>query len=84
MAKRKTAAEIAAEVAALKELLPKLPNQRSAIKAQIRVLENDLSNDDVYDEFQGTSRFDDTLDVCMWRDGDSECEPMSIQWRELL
>ncbi len=84
MSKKKTDDEVKAEIAALTDLAMKLPGSRKKIEAQIDVLQNRLSNDDVYDRFEGSSVFDDANDVRMWRDGDSGSDPMSVQWQELL
>jgi hypothetical protein len=84
MGKRKAADEIAAEIAALKELLPVLSKSKRAIQVQIDVLENGLSHDAVYDQFEDSDLFDDANDVRMWRDGDSSSEAMSGQWKEMI
>lgn len=84
MGKRKTADEIAAEIAALKELQPQLRRSNQAIQTEIDVLEGELSHDEVYDQFEGTPNFDVANDARMWRDGDSSADAMSVQLKELL
>lgn len=84
MGKRKTPDEIALELAALKELLPLLPQSKRSIQVQIDVLEDGLSHDDVFDQFETSDVFQDANDIRMWRDGDSSGEAMSVQWKELL
>jgi hypothetical protein len=84
MGMRKTAEVVTSEIAALKELLPLLPKSRRAIQAQIDVLADEMSSDDLYDRFEGSHEFDDANAVYMWRCGHNSDEAMSVQWKELL
>lgn len=80
---RKTQDEIDAEIAALKELLPQLPNYKTGIEISIRVLDNKISHDGVYDAYEGEEVFDDALCVVLWRDGMSDDQPSAL-FREML
>jgi len=83
---RKTDEQVAAEIAALKELQPLLPQRaRQAIDAALKVLEGDLSHDSVYEMFEeGSEEFEDAFAARMWRDGASGSEALSVLYRELI
>jgi hypothetical protein len=85
MGQRKTSVQVQTEIEELKGLLPKLPGVREGIRAALRVLEERLTHDNVYDIFQeDTEAFEDANSARMWRDGDSSGDALSIQWKELL
>jgi hypothetical protein len=85
MAKRKTEEEIQAEIAALRELLSKWPQLRQSVGAALRVLNERMTNDDVYDAFEHEpTLFEDANTARMWRDGDSSSAALSVQWLETL
>ena len=72
--KTKTNEEIAAEIAALKEIKPRVrkcsafgDDHHAALDAQVEVLERRMSNDKVYDRFEPTDNED-----CDYDEGRSE------------
>lgn len=85
MAKR-TPEEIQAELAKLKEIAPKIrpksafgDSNTHAVKAQIQVLEENMSLDDIYDlescHFWGQHTVSAATDTRAWMDGDEETSP---------
>ncbi|VVE65102.1 hypothetical protein PAN31117_01758 [Pandoraea anapnoica] len=83
---KKSDEQVQAEIGALTELLPQLPQRaRHAVDAALEVLRDDLSDDAVYEKFEeGTEEFEDALTACMWRDGVSGSEALSAQYRQLI
>lgn len=102
MNKKPTDKQIAAEIAALKKMKPNVrrlsafgDDHHAAIDAQIRVLEQKLTNNQIYDYFDavGDSDIDHdegrsenvlsaATDAAQWRDGDTKEKP-SMSWKEL-
>lgn len=80
---RKTQEEVQAEIAALKELLPQMPNYKHGINVSLRVLEAPMSHDDVFDAYEGDELFDDAHTASLWRDGHGGSAP-SVQFREMI
>ena len=80
---RKTVSEIEAEIASLKALLPDMPNYKDGINVSIRVLESQMTNDDVYDAFEGSDLFDDAHSTLLWRDGQSRGDAPSALYLEM-
>lgn len=84
--------EIKKEIAQLKELKPDVrrfnvfnDDNHAKIDAQIRVLEEDLSEDDIYDEWPAEDGQDEvlrnsSLDARKWLDGESEDGAPSEGW----
>jgi hypothetical protein len=81
--KTKTADEVKAEIKALKELAPLLPNHKDGIQACHLVLEKGLSHDDVFDLYEGSETFDDAHSALLWRDGHNSNVP-SQDFRDML
>lgn len=83
---KKTDSEVQAEIEALTQLQPQLPQRaREAVDAALQVLKDNLSDDAVYDKFEeGTEEFEDALTACLWRDGVSGSGALSAQYRDLL
>lgn len=81
--------EISAEVEKLKSIQPKVraysafgDNNRSAISAQIDVLEHHWDEEDT-DELETDHERTNALDAIYWRNGDEEISP-SEGWAELI
>jgi hypothetical protein len=79
----KTVQEVQAEITALKELLPQMPNYKRGINVPLRVLEEPMSHDAVFDAFEGDELFDDAHIASLWRDGHGGSAP-SVQFREMI
>lgn len=79
----KTQEEVQAEIAALKELLPEMPDYKRGIDVALRVLETDMSSDEVFDAYEGAELFDDAHAALCWRDGHNSNVP-SMSFREML
>lgn len=86
--------EITAEIEALTTMKPTVlhhskfgDDHHAAIDAQVQVLEDGLSEDDVYDEFPegdfADNIRDSALDAARWAEGDSDDVP-SEQWKDLV
>lgn len=92
----KTNEEIAAEIAALEEIKPNVraynafeDSNRDAIQAQIDVLNQGLSADDVNDrwpEDEGSDPYnrDHALEAIDWRDGDRDAAGLAASWQSLV
>jgi hypothetical protein len=94
---RKTKEQIEAEIAALKELKPKIrarsifgDDHHAAIDAQLDVLEKRLSENAVFDQFgtdedldRSQSVFDAAMDARNWMDG-QDVETPSVSWKGLV
>lgn len=103
----KTTEEITTEIATLKAMKPNVrktssfgDNHHDAIEAQIEVLENGMSTDEIYDKWETTDDedidFDEgraenvvnsALEAQMWRDDDGSEGPLaapSEEWKSLL
>lgn len=73
----RTQQEIEAEKEHLREVMPTVrhfsafgDDNRKAIQAQIDVLENDYTDDEIYDEWENDqSRLDNALEARAWLDG---------------
>lgn len=83
---RKTDEQVHAEIAALKSLQPRLPQRaQQAVAAALKVLEDGLSHDSVYEMFEeGSEEFEDAFAARMWRDGAGGSEALSVLYRELI
>ncbi|MGR9577895.1 hypothetical protein [Pandoraea sputorum] len=83
---KKSDGEVQAEISALTELLPQLPQRaRQAVDAAIEVLRDDLSNDAVHEKFEGgTEEFEDALTAFMWRNGVAGGSALSAWYRDLM
>ena len=79
----KTEDEVQAEIAALKELLPQMPEYKRGISASLRVLETPMSHDDVFDAYEGDDLFDDAHVASLWRDGHGSGAPSAL-FREMI
>lgn len=90
----RTADEIQKEIAALKELRPKVrhytvfdDNNRAAIGVQIDALECDWDDDDIdqYLDDEEINEFEagNAREAVAWRDGSGESSP-SAEWAELV
>lgn len=84
-----TAKAIAAEVAKLKALKPNVKrytffgdDNHAAIDAQIQVLEQNLSDDDIGRRFNGEVQ-SEAFNARNWLDGDAD-EALSKGWAELV
>lgn len=95
---RPTLQHIKAEIIALKTIKPKVVKQshfgddhHAAIEAQIAVLENGYSEDDIYDEWGGDNQSHErnsALEALAWMEGDptgilEEFKPPSEGWKSL-
>lgn len=80
---RKTQDKIQAEIAALKELVTQMPNYKRNIEVSLRVLENNLDSDTVFDAYEGDDLFDDAHAALLWREGRSSDDSPSVQFREM-
>lgn len=80
---RRTQEQIDNEIAALRELIPQMPNYRSGIEIALRVLEHNLSVDTVFEAYEGDELFDDAHSTLVWRDGQSKNVPSEL-YREML
>lgn len=93
----RTATEIAAEIAALTKLLPRIPasgmcgNNHDAIRAQIETLEQLRDEDEVHaqydetcEEFEADAGYerDNALDAARWLAG-TDAEACSAAWMDL-
>jgi len=91
----RTAEEIASELSALNELLSQLPQQtlrpdetRDCLHAQVHVLQDNLSKQDVLDEYEDMEDdpimfiFESAYDAWRWMAGDDELTP-SKAWPHL-
>lgn len=90
--------EIAAEIATLTEMQPKVrwhsafgDDNRAAIEAQINVLQNRMTDDDIYDEYEDPEdpdnrhALDNALEAWAWLNGESEEGlPPSADWQSLV
>lgn len=91
----KTATQIKKEVAALTKMKPKVlhhsafgDDHHAAIDAQIHVLSQGLTEDEIWDEYgEDTGTADNVrgaaLDAATWAEGGSEDKP-SDSWKELV
>ena len=87
----KTQKEIEKQITALKEIRPKVrpysvfgDSNLDKLDAQIKVLEEDMDSDEVYDEWPGEEKDMETRmaadDAIAWRDGESEIEDLAADW----
>lgn len=92
MKTHKTSDQILAELATLREQLPRLPkHQHETVNAEITVLAEGLDLDDVYaifgdesaDEFN-QELLDAAISAQMWMTGESRDPAPSAGWEELL
>jgi hypothetical protein len=93
MNKEPNVEQIAAEIEALREIKPRVrhfssfgDDHRRAIEAQIEVLENAYTEDEVDEEFVD---FEDNikssaLDAANWLTGDHESERLVDDWKSLV
>ena len=90
----KTKKEIQLEVEKLKELLPNIrptsafgTDNKAQLAAQIKVLEEDMDDSDIYDKFDHFGIDEETLsaalDARQWLDGDYSEETLSEGWEVL-
>jgi len=89
--------KVASEIEKLKEMAPKIRqtdafggDNRAKIDAQIQVLEEEMDEDDIYDEWNDDEDPDSTYDIVScardameWRDGDRKESPSS-EWKNLV
>lgn len=91
MAKTKTLKEIRAEITALKAAKPRVRERNifgdslhDAIDAQIVVLENGLTEDEIYERFSNRSELDGALDALAWEYGEerefADSESLAAGW----
>lgn len=87
--KRPTTKDIIAEIAALTEMKPRVrrfsafgDDNHNAIDAQLQVLEDRMTDDDILDHFVDNA-LDEAMNARRWLDGDSEDGPPSAGWKEL-
>jgi hypothetical protein len=92
----KTPDEIKAEVAKLREMKPRVRHRTSfgddnwaAIDAQIKVLEEGMDEDEIYDEWPEGERDmherDSALEALAWKNGEeTEDETPSAGWQSLV
>lgn len=86
-----TIEQIKAEVAALKEIKPKVrrltlfgDDNHKALDAQIKVLEKDLDEDAIYDRYDDDPRLlDYAQQARAWMDGESEEDSLVEDWKSL-
>jgi len=89
--KPKTQAEIDAQIKALKVVRPKVKpysafgdDHLRNLDAQIKVLEDDMDSDDVWDEWPDEEGDVGTRmsaeDAVSWRDGESDIEDLAEDW----
>lgn len=84
---KKTPAQVTAEINALKAVIHKVPrssyfgdDNHGAIRAQIKALEENMSQNEVWDSFEDGSYIQDSAtSAVQWRDGDSDETP-SEDW----
>lgn len=90
-----TQAEIDAEIKALEDVLPKVParsffgdDNRSAIRVSMRVLKDNMSEDDIYDRYGDSADnvLEEALGARHWLDGDYDGEfgSPSKEWEQLI
>ena len=93
----KTANQIQAEADTLELMKPKVrkfsgfgDNHHNAIDAQIAVLRDDLSEDQIYDSYGDNTAdefeqnvLDEALFARQWMDGEEENAP-SVEWKDLV
>jgi len=88
--KIKTQKEINTQIAALKEVRPKIKpysffgdDNLAKLDAQVRVLEEDLDEDDIWEEWPEDEEFDIRTaadNTVAWRNGDSDVENLADDW----
>lgn len=89
----KTDKQIQNEIKALKEIRPKVrpysmfgDDNLAALDAQIKVLENDWDNNDIYNEYDHIDSSEYILDAAIaareWinDEEDSDCESLACEW----
>lgn len=96
----KTKEEVKAEIQALRDAIPKTrrtnyfgDNLHDAIRAQIAVLEDDLDEGAIYDDFsdaeneEDRNELDAALDALAWREGeereDAEHNSLAAGWLDI-
>ena len=100
--KKPTKEQIKKEIIKLKEIMPKVPpisffgdDNRSRIAAEIRVLEEGMDEDDIFDEFPvsdddrefgcpAAGIQDSARDARQWLDGESEDGSPSESWKSTI
>lgn len=84
--------EVQKEAETLREMKPKVrqfsafgDDHHAAIDAQIEVLQEGLSDDDVYERFEEDAQniFDEAMQAFEWMSGENDVAP-SVGWAELL
>jgi hypothetical protein len=91
MSKRKLQKEIDKEIATLKGMVDKIPpftafgdSNVERIEAEIRVLEESMDEDDVFDTFDdGSEAQDAARNALLWREGNEDESP-SEGWKPLV
>jgi len=89
-----TTEQIKQEIEKLKELAPVIrqtsafgTNNRAAIEAQIKVLENLWDNDEIYDHYDHAGIDEEALDAAIgaqqWLDGEHDVDTLSEDWEVL-
>jgi hypothetical protein len=75
----------------LKEMKPKVrhfsmfgDDNQAAIEAQIQVIEKDMTEDDIYDEYESYYDIHSALEARQWLDGDSEYVTLTENWEGLI
>jgi hypothetical protein len=90
----KTSEEVKAEVAKLREMKPNIRHRTSfgddnwaAIDAQIKVLEEGMDEDEIWDEWpedeEDMHERDSAREALAWNNGDKDSEAPSDTWRSL-
>lgn len=90
--KTPTTEEIATELAKLKDMAPRIRqrdtfggNNRAGIDAQIRVFEERMSTDAIYDKWDDNpDACDSAIEARQWLDGEAEDGAPSEGWAPLL
>lgn len=84
---RPTHEEIATEIAALRAVKTRVPmygfggNNHASIDAQVAVLERGMSNDEIYDRWDGDDVCSDAISAMEWRTHGGEAP--SVGWQEI-
>jgi hypothetical protein len=91
--KKPTAKAIEKEISRLEKMMPTVrpfsafgDNHHAAIKAQVKVLQEDLSEDDIYDMYDGMDNIlSSALEAREWMEGTREDEgSVADDWESLV
>ncbi len=85
-----TPEEIKKEIKALEEMQPKVKrfsafgdDHHEAIDAQLDVLKNDLTDDEIDEQYENHAR-SNAQDARLWLDGEGDSESPSEEWQGLV